>query len=236
MHVLEVRNVTKKFGGVCAVNDCSFNIEENKINGLIGPNGAGKTTLFNIITGFIKADEGRIFIFGDDITGFKQNEIVRKGIARTFQMPRNFKNLTVMENLVLSYNNNYFSKKVDEKLVRKVVENLGLTEHLDQQAGNLSHGQQRLLEIGRALVRPFKILLLDEPTAGVNPRIVRTIREILIELKKEGKTVLLIEHNMEFVSGLCDETIVMDHGRKFVAGKTDKVLKDPTVLKAYLGA
>ncbi len=247
--MLEIKSVTKDFGGIRAVDSCTFSVEENTITALIGPTGAGKTTLFNIITGFYPPDEGNILLKGDSITGFKPYKIARAGLSRTFQLTRLFPKLTVMENLLLGRKQegeNFFKalfyyKKIKEEAKEyenELIEYLkivGLENKKNELAGKLSYGQQKLVEIARALATEADILLLDEPTAGVNPAIRQELRKVLLELKKRGKTILFIEHDMPFVVELAEQVVVMDAGREIATGKPEQIQKDKKVLDAYLG-
>ncbi len=226
MKLLVVKNLRKSFGGVRAVDDVSFSIEENKITSLIGPNGAGKTTVFNVISGLVKPDLGSISFRGKEISGLSPHKIAIFGISRTFQLTRVFKNLKVSDNLSLA----------SKARVQEALEMVGLKkELLSRKAGELSYGQQRLLEIARSLVFPHKLLMLDEPTAGVNPSVRGKLKEILLEAKAKGDTILLIEHDMDFVMDLSDRVIVLNEGRLLCEGKPEIVRKDKRVLEAYLG-
>ena len=246
MSVLELEGVSKNFGGVKALQDCSFYVKEGLITSLIGPNGAGKTTAFNVINGFIEADGGKITLHGEDITGQKPHVIAGKGISRTFQLPRVFDNLSIEENMLLAnasegekisraFFSNRNSTKEEKKKIRKIMKEVGFEKDISTLASDLSYGQKRLLEICRALMREHALLLLDEPTAGVNPKLRQHLKDILKKLRKQGKTILLIEHDMEFVMDLSDEVIVLEAGTKLMADKPEKVRKDPRVLEAYLG-
>lgn len=226
---MQVTNIRKRFGGVAAVDGCSFSIAPQKITALIGPNGAGKTTLFNIIGGLVKPDAGTIMLDKQNVTDMTPHRRARLGISRTFQLPRIFRNMTVEENLRLA------RPDVTKEAMRDVLEQVKLKKSLDAEAASLSYGQQRLLEIARALIFPHKLLLLDEPTAGVNPVVRHEIAAILKQLKKQGKTVLLIEHDMDFVMSVSDEIVVMEEGRVLMQGTPATVRKDKRVLEAYLG-
>ena len=226
--MLTLKNISKRFGGVKAVDRCTFEVKENTITSLIGPNGAGKTTVFNIISGLSKPDAGTIKLKNENITGLAAHRIARSGVSRTFQLTKVFRNLSIKDNLLIA-------KKTDEAEMKKVFESVYLSKPLDTLARELSYGQQRLLEIARALLMPHKLLMLDEPTAGVNPQIRQELKTILRNLRKEGKTVLLIEHDMEFVMDVSDNVIVLAQGKVLKAGKPKEIMNDKKVLEAYLG-
>jgi len=249
--LLRVTGVTKEFGGIRAVNECSFHIERAQITGLIGPNGAGKTTLFNIISGFIKPDRGEVIFDGTRIDGLPAHRVARLGLVRTFQIPRELKGMTVLENLMLVprqqtgeriWNNWIRPAQVrrDEEAARaKAIEVLKFLDLLPLQhelAGNLSVGQKKLLELARGLMADPKLFLLDEPGAGVNPSLMRRIVEYVEELRRRGTTFLLIEHDMDLVMNLCDKVIVMTQGSRLAEGDPVQVRANPAVLEAYLGA
>ena len=226
--ILKTKNITKRFGGLVAVNNCSIGIEQGKITSLIGPNGAGKTTLFNIISGMMKPDSGRVILKKEDITALPVHQRARKGISRTFQMTRNFNNMTIRDNLTLS-------EDFEDKKLRDVLKRIGVEKPLDTKAGDLSYGQQKLLELARALLYPHQLLLLDEPAAGVNPKIRQELKKLLKELKKAGATVLVIEHDMDFVMDISDHVICLAEGKILAEGKPKEIRNNPRVLEAYLG-
>ena len=234
MPVLEVRNVTKNFGRLVAVNNLSFSIEEEKITGLIGPNGAGKTTLFNIITGVHKVDEGKIFFRGRDITNLKSYQVARMGVGRTWQLIRIFSKMTVLENLLIA------SKLAGGKEYKKALELLGLFELLrekDNYAGELSIGQQKVLSIARILMFDADLMLLDELAAGVNLAEQAIMMRHIHELCEErGKTFLIIEHDMDLVMRHCDKIICMNFGEKITEGSAGEVRANQNVIEAYFGA
>mgnify|MGYP001605889601 CR=1 FL=1 len=226
--MLSLKNISKSFGGVKAVNKCTFKVKENTITSLIGPNGAGKTTVFNIVSGLTKPDEGTIKLLNKNITLLPAYKIAQAGISRTFQLTKVFRNLSIKDNLLIA-------KKTNEQEMKKILESIYLNKPLDAIASELSYGQQRLLELARALLMPHNFLMLDEPTAGVNPRIRKEFKTILRNIRKDGKTVLLIEHDMEFVMDISDRIIVLNEGRVLREGKPKDVVKDKKVLEAYLG-
>lgn len=249
MSLLEVKGLEKNFGGVNAVDDCTFSIEENYITALIGPNGAGKTTLFNLITGFSKPSAGRINFKGEPIDGMQPYKIARLGVARTFQLNRLFGKLTALENLLLAkrikgekfstvlFNPNFVAleDKTNRERALEFLKLVGLEDKKDSLAENLSYGQQKLLEIARTLCTEGTLLLLDEPVAGVNPVFREKMKKIILDLKKEGKTIFFIEHDLKFVMDLADQVIVLDHGKQIAQGKPSQIKKNKKVLQAYLG-
>ena len=226
--MISLKNISKSFGGVKAVDKCTFEVKENTITSLIGPNGAGKTTVFNIISGLAKPDSGAIRLMGKNITGIQAYKVAQAGISRTFQITKVFRNLTIKDNLLIA-------KKTNEEEMKKVLDSVYLDKPLDTIASELSYGQQRLLELARALLMPHSLLMLDEPTAGVNPKVRQELKTILKKLRKDGKTVLLIEHDMEFVMDISDNVIVLNEGKVLREGKPKDIMKDKKVLEAYLG-
>lgn len=248
-NILEVRKLNKSFGGLKAVKDCSFVVPQGKIVGLIGPNGAGKTTIFNLIMGFLKPDTGSIKLDKVQIAGMKPDRIGRMGVSRTFQIIRLFPNMTVIDNMMLSIKNEREGlldaliripplKKEEQHNEQRCMDMLkfvGLEAKKYERARNLSYGQQKLLEIARALIADPEILLLDEPAAGVNLTMLKKISGLLRTLRKQGKTILLIEHNMEFIMNICDNVVVLDYGQEIAVGTPKQVRKNKKVLDAYLG-
>lgn len=249
MNLLIVEKLEKNFGGVQAVRDCDFTVKQGSITGLIGPNGAGKTTVFNMLTGLVKPDSGRIVLKGNIINGMEPHEIFRLGIARTFQLLRIFPKLTALQNVMLAIPGKDEHpldrvlrpgavKKEEEARRIKAIEALravNLQEKMDLPAGDLSYGQQKLLDIARCVATDAELILLDEPVAGVNPRLREGIRDLLLEFRKRGKTILLIEHDMTFVMGLCDTIVVMDHGEEIAVGPPKEIRTNKRVITAYLG-
>jgi branched-chain amino acid transport system ATP-binding protein/neutral amino acid transport system ATP-binding protein len=244
--MLKIKNLKKYFGGVKAVNDCSFEIEERKITALIGPNGAGKSTVFNLISGIIKPDGGEILFNGKNITKLNPEKISNLGISRLFQQTMLFNNLTVKENLLLAFDNedtkfwkNFFGKNKlsNEKLkkIKAMLELIKMENFENKKAKDLSYGQKRLVELIRTIINPHILLMLDEPVAGVNPQIRMEIAEMLKKLKTQGETILLIEHDMNFTLGVSDKIIVMDEGKVIAEGKPEEIKNNPQVLEAYLG-
>ncbi|MFH1358273.1 MAG: ABC transporter ATP-binding protein [archaeon] len=243
--MLKITNLKKHFGGIKAVDNASFEIKDNKITALIGPNGSGKTTIFNLTTGTLKPDSGEIYFNKQDITKMKIHKISNLGISRLFQQARLFDNLSVKENLLLALSNkdtefwknliNYKFSQEDYNKVKKTAELVGITDFMNKQAGELSFGQKRLVEITRAIINPHKLLMLDEPVAGVNPKLRKQISDLLTKLKKQGETVLLIEHDMNFTLGIADHVIVMDEGKVIAEGSPSEIKNNKAVLEAYLG-
>lgn len=251
MALLEVKNLGISFGGLRAVDDFQISIEKGQLYGLIGPNGAGKTTVFNLLTGVYKPNEGMIRLDGRDITGLKTIDINKAGIARTFQNIRLFKDLTVLDNVKVGLHNHYSYStmegifrlpgyfKKEKQMTEKALELLKVFE-LDGEANilaaNLPYGKQRKLEIARALATEPKLLLLDEPAAGMNPNETLELMETIRFVRDNfDMTILLIEHDMKLVSGICEELTVLNFGRILTQGKTSDVLSDPQVITAYLG-
>ncbi len=249
--LLSVHELTKDFGGLRAVDRCSLGVRRGTITGLIGPNGAGKTTLFNLITGFHKPDAGRVTFQGEDITSLPPHRVFHKGLCRTFQIPREFKEMTVLENLMLVPSRQNGEKlfypwfrpgvvrrqerEIYEKAVQ-VLEFVNLIHLKDEYARNLSGGQKKLLELARAMMADPQMILLDEPGAGVNPTLMKQLIGYIEKLCYEGGvTFLLIEHDMDLVMNLCTPVIVMSEGRKLMEGTPDEVRRDQRVLDAYLG-
>jgi branched-chain amino acid transport system ATP-binding protein len=248
--LLSVTGITKRFGGVEALAGCTLSVREGSITGLIGPNGAGKTTLFNVISGLTPADGGEIRLGDDRLDGLSAHAIARRGVARTFQIPRPLARMTVLENMLV-----YAQAQPGEKLARvfvsptrvataearlrerahAILESVELVSLAGERAETLSGGQKKLLELARALMSEPRIILLDEPGAGVNPTLMRSLVEAIRALRAAGRTFLLIEHDMDLVTELCDPVIVMAQGRTLVEGPFAEVRRDPRVVEAYLG-
>lgn len=251
MALLEIKNLAIQFGGLRAVDDFDLTIEKGELYGLIGPNGAGKTTVFNLLTGEYKPNEGVIRLDGKDITGKSTIEINREGIARTFQNIRLFKQLSVLDNVKIGLHNQhpvstianvfrlpaYFEteKKMNEKAM-ELLRVFDLDKEADTLSSNLPYGKQRKLEIARAMATQPKLLLLDEPAAGMNPNETQELMDNIRFIREHfGLTILLIEHDMKLVSGICEKLTVLNFGRILTQGETKEVLQDPEVIKAYLG-
>ena len=240
--LLSVHDVTKVFGGVRAVDGASLNVEEGAITALIGPNGSGKTTLFNIITGYLKADAGRVEFDGRDVTGSDPGRLYRQGLSRTFQQARIFPQLTVQENLVVAGGYGWrklFTSRVgreDRQRAASLLEEFRLDRVADLFASELSYGQRKLLEFAAVLMSAPRLVLLDEPTAGVNPVLIETMERHVRERNAAGITFLIVEHDMTFVMRLCDPVIVLDAGKPIFTGEPSAVQNNALVLDAYLGS
>ncbi|MEM1949723.1 MAG: ABC transporter ATP-binding protein [Candidatus Caldarchaeum sp.] len=232
MSLLRVMNVTKSFGGLKAVNNVSIEVPQNLVLGLIGPNGSGKTTLVNIIAGFYRPDSGEILFKGERITGLKPYHIANKGIVRTFQLTRVFKQLTVLQNLMTALNSH---KDFNQQQVSEILTMLDLQHKKHVIAGNLSYGEQKLLEIGRALMKNPDLLILDEPTSGISPTIIGRLTRLVKDLKMLDKTILIIEHNLNVISTICDRVVVLNYGEKIAEGTFEEISQDQRVISAYIG-
>jgi len=247
--LLRVEGVCKAFGGVQALNGCALEVERGSIGGLIGPNGSGKTTLFNVITGYERVDDGEVYLNDRKITNLAPDKVFALGIGRTFQLTRVFARLTVMENMIVAAHHkeraaertrlrNPFARAGGPATRRRAMELLeftGIEKHAGALAETLSYGQRKLLELSYVLMAEPEIILLDEPAGGVNPTLISTITERIRELNRQGTTFLIVEHNMEFVMGLCDRVTVLDYGNAVVTGPPEVIRSDHRVLDAYLG-
>ncbi|MBU4285133.1 ABC transporter ATP-binding protein [Patescibacteria group bacterium] len=261
--MLEVKNLKKHFGGVKAVDDCDFEVQEKTITALIGPNGSGKTTVFNLISGILKPEKGKIIFSaqgrsasgGDniDITNLNPEKIARLGISRLFQQSRLFGNLTVMENLLIVldnedekfwknllagiWNKSSFAKATEdkEKKAKAMLEMVDMEKFSNKLSRDLSFGQKRLVELARTILNSHKLLMLDEPVGGVNPKLRQEIAKILLKLREDGETILLIEHDMNFTLNIADKVIVMDEGKVIAEGNPAQIKTNLKVLEAYLG-
>jgi len=249
--IIEVKNLTKNFGGLKALNDCSLSIQEGSITGIIGPNGSGKSTLFNVITGNLPLSKGEVYFEENDITGIPSYELFSMGILRTFQIAHEFTNLTVLENLMMvpgkqkgenllyTWLNPKLIKQEDKKIQNKaleVLDFLNLNHLTNEIAGNLSGGQKKLLELGRTMMADAKIVFLDEVGAGVNRTLLKDIGTSILKLNKErGYTFCMIEHDMDFISRLCEPVIVLAEGSVLFEGNADEVKKNEKVIESYLG-
>lgn len=248
--VLQVNNVTQRFGGLVALSDVTMEVSQGEIIGIIGPNGAGKTTLFNVITGMYCPTEGQVLMLGKDVTGWKPHEITRAGFSRTFQNIRLFPKMTVLDNVLVGMHTNtcaglpaaIFNTRAKRKEERQMEERadellriLGLYELRYEMSASLPYGDQRKLEIARALAAQPRLLLLDEPAAGMNEQETKELLEIVAKLKRMNYTVLLIEHDMKFVMNICERIYVLDNGALIGEGKPEAIRSSQAVIEAYLG-
>jgi branched-chain amino acid transport system ATP-binding protein len=233
MSAVEVRHLSRSFGGIQAVADLSFTVEPAEILGIIGPNGSGKSTVFNLLTGVHKPGSGTITLFGKDITGWPTYRIARAGMGRTFQIPALFTNMTVRENLLTAAVEGDWTSA--RQRANQVLASLDLEHVADDLAETLSGGQRRLLEFGRVTMRDPRVILLDEVTAGVNPRLRDIILGAVRDLREQGKTFMVIEHDMELVRTVCERIMVMDAGGIVAEGTFDEIARNKLVVEAYLG-
>ncbi|MGV8049758.1 MAG: ABC transporter ATP-binding protein [Anaerolineaceae bacterium] len=250
MSTLRIRDLVKSFGGFSVINGISCEFPAGKISSVIGPNGAGKTTFFNLVTGFIMPDSGKVFLGETDITKMPPHKIVALGMTRTFQLVRVFPRLSLLDNVLLGYLDlpgnslmsaifytkrdkaKYSAKKAE---ARAMLDYVGLSKYENAMANDLSYGQQKLVEIARALVSKPKVLLIDEPLAGLNVVMIDKMLTLLDDIKKNGKTVILIEHNIDVVKQISDQITVMNFGKVIASDIPAKVINDPLVIDAYLG-
>lgn len=250
MALLEVKGITKRFGGLVAVDKLSFEVNENEIISIIGPNGAGKTTVFNMITGIYEIDEGEIVFNNEVITNKKSAYIVECGISRTFQNIRLFKQMRVIENVLIGThiktNYGFFDALFRTKRFRNeernatqkaidILESIGLGDYIDDYANNLPYGLQRRVEIARAIATGAKLIILDEPAAGMNPQESENLLNFIRGLRDKGYTILIIEHDMNVVMNISDRIYVMDYGKRIADGTPQEITSNPVVIKAYLG-
>ena len=248
--MLRCQGVSKSFGGLQAVHDVAFDLGDTPVTGLVGPNGSGKTTLFHLISGFYRLDQGRVFLSGEKIHGLDPHRISRKGLVRTFQHSRVLTGLSLTDNLLAAARNQIGERVINQFLkprkirrqeaanldkAARIMDLLKLTSLADQPAGRLSYGQQKLLELGRVLMAEPRMVLLDEPTAGVNPTLIRQIVNVLTQLKESGIRFFLVEHNMPLVAELCERLLVMESGRLIFSGTPDQAMRNREVIEAYLG-
>ena len=243
MMIIQAKKVTKHFGGIFAVEKCSFQIKEGKITALIGPNGSGKSTLFNMLSRLVKEDSGEIVMLKKNVKRKEDYEVARAGISRTFQEVRLFRNLTIQDHMECALSTTDESifkswiqkKNIDQKKIKEILSLVGLDKSMNTVVTDLSYGQRKLLDLAIAIAKPHKLLLLDEPVAGVNPVLRKKIKEIMKRLSKKKETIVVIEHDMNFVMDLADEIMVMDAGSVIAVGKPSEIQKNKNVLEAYLG-
>ena len=248
--ILELRGISKKFGGVQALDDVTMTVRDGSIHGIIGPNGAGKTTLFNVITGLVRPDSGELLFQGRVLGRLKPHSLVPIGISRTFQNIRLFREMTVLDNVMVAQHTHSPTpilsillgtskarkcEEVNRQVALRSLERVGLLSRIDEQARNLPYGQQKLVEFARALAAEPKVILLDEPAAGMNPAEKENLLRIIAGLRSDGLTVILIEHDIKLVMNTCDTITVLDHGRKIAEGSPAAVRAHPEVIRAYLG-
>jgi len=249
--LLQVESLNMRFGGLLAVDDVSFSVHRDEVFAIIGPNGAGKTTVFNCVGGFYKPTSGRITMDGTSITGLPSHKVAQRGLVRTFQNVRLFKQLTVLENLLVAQhtqvehrllpgllNLRRYRAAEEQALARAAqwLDFMGLRDYANREAGNLAYGHQRRLEIARCMITHPRLLMLDEPAAGLNPQEKLDLQQLIDRLRREfGVAVLLIEHDMKLIMGISDRILVMEHGKPLTTGAPDAVRSDPRVIKAYLG-
>ena len=242
MALLQTQALSKSFGGIKAVDNCSFEVEEGSITALIGPNGAGKTTVFNLISGMLRPDSGSISYNGERIDGKQPHQVTRKGISRTFQISRDLKEMTLLENLIVQSPTKGFADLFQGSMLEherehamELLDFVGITHLANEQSKNLSYGQKKLMEFAATLMTEPRLILLDEPAGGVNPALLEDIIERIQTLNKQGITFLIVEHNMDVVMNLCDPVIVMAYGTVLAQGAPENIQNDKEVLEAYLG-
>jgi branched-chain amino acid transport system ATP-binding protein len=242
MALLEVQDLCRYFGGVRAVDHCSFSVEAGSITALIGPNGAGKTTVFNLITGMLRPDAGKILLNGKQIDRLQPHRITRKGVRRTFQITRDLMEMTVLENLVVQSPTDGILDIFKSGILRderdramELLDFVGITYLANEKAKNLSYGQKKLMEFAATLMKKPQLILLDEPAGGINPALLETIVDRIRQINKQGITFLIVEHNMDLVMTLCEPVIVMAFGTVLAQGHPKAIQDDKTVLEAYLG-
>jgi branched-chain amino acid transport system ATP-binding protein len=235
MSFFEANNVTKRFGGLTAVNSVDFNVKEGEIVGLIGPNGAGKTTFFNVISGFMRPDEGNIRFKGNSIVGHKPSDICKRGMTRTFQIVKPFPEMTVTDNVLVGAFNHYFDANAARKKAREVIELVGLGPQAEKLGGELTVAGRKRVELAKALATEPKLMLLDEVMAGLTPSEVTGMIEVLGRVKDAGVTMVIVEHVMQVIMNLSDRIYVLHHGEAIAEGSPKAITSDPRVMEAYLG-
>ncbi len=242
MALLQTQALSKSFGGIKAVNDCTFEVEEGSISALIGPNGAGKTTVFNLISGLLKPDSGSIAFNSERIEGKQPHQVTRRGVSRTFQISRDLQEMTLLENLIVQSPTTSFADLFKGSMLEherdhamELLDFVGITHLANEKSKNLSYGQKKLMEFAATLMTEPRLILLDEPAGGVNPVLLENIMERIQLLNKRGITFLIVEHNMDVVMNLCDPIIVMAYGTVLAKGAPQDIQNNEEVLEAYLG-
>lgn len=242
MALLEINGLNKSFGGIQAVDDCTFSVEEGCIVSLIGPNGAGKTTVFNLVTGLLTPDSGTIYFDGKKLNGMQPHQITRAGISRTFQITRDLQEMTVLENMIVQSQVKGFwdmfgssMLKEEEERAMELLAFVGITHLAHEKAKNLSYGQKKLLEFASVMMSDPKLIMLDEPAGGVNPTLLESIIDRILQLNKKGITILIVEHNMDLVMKISNPVICMAYGTVLAQGSPKQIQDDQRVLEAYLG-
>jgi branched-chain amino acid transport system ATP-binding protein len=242
MALLEIKGLKKSFGGIQAVNDCTFSVEEGAIASLIGPNGAGKTTVFNLVTGLLSLDAGQVLFKGKRINGLQPHQITRMGISRTFQITRDLQEMTVLENMVIQAQVKGFFDMFGTSMLREEEERamdllafVGISHLAREKAKNLSYGQKKLMEFASVMMSEPRLIMLDEPASGVNPTLLESIVDRILQLNKKGITFLIVEHNMDLVMKISNPVICMAYGTVLAQGAPQEIQDNPRVLEAYLG-
>ena len=242
MALLEIKGLKKSFGGIQAVNDCTFSVEEGAIASLIGPNGAGKTTVFNLVTGLLTLDAGQVLFKGKRINGLQPHQITRMGISRTFQITRDLQEMTVLENMVIQAQvKGFFDMfgtsmlKEEEERAMDLLAFVGISHLAREKAKNLSYGQKKLMEFASVMMSEPRLIMLDEPASGVNPTLLESIVDRILQLNKKGITFLIVEHNMDLVMKISNPVICMAYGTVLAQGMPQEIQDNPRVLEAYLG-
>jgi len=242
MALLEIQGLKKSFGGIQAVNDCTFSVEEGAITSLIGPNGAGKTTVFNLVTGLLTLDAGQVLFKGKRINGLQPHQITRMGISRTFQITRDLQEMTVLENMVIQAQvKGFFDMfgtsmlKEEEERAMDLLAFVGISHLAREKAKNLSYGQKKLMEFASVMMSEPRLIMLDEPASGVNPTLLESIVDRILQLNKKGITFLIVEHNMDLVMKISNPVICMAYGTVLAQGAPQEIQGNPRVLEAYLG-
>jgi branched-chain amino acid transport system ATP-binding protein len=240
MALLEVKNLTKRFGGLIAVNNVCFQVEEGEIVGIIGPNGAGKTTLFNLITGYLKPDSGKVLFKGEDITGLSPNKIANKGLVRTFQIVRPFRHLPTIANVLVALKSYRGTRRIEwvktpERKAMEMLEDVGLSEMMMEPAENLSHGDLKRLEMARAMALEPEIILLDEPFGGLNPIETEYMVKSIQRMHLDGHTMVMVEHKLHALMKLVKRVLVMHYGEIIAEGTPEEIAKNKKVVEVYLG-